>query len=150
MKLRSSTNHSDFGKESEAKDGNDDGSHQYHLVNQIVKQFLCKRCNQIFSRSDSYQRHIRSAHLKSDKKYICVICGLSSPRLDNVKKHLKKIHDLENGKVNVKDFIIESPLHMENAEDVENGEVFGSAVARLEDSRGFREIRKTPYSHGHW
>ena len=81
---------------------------RYHIVNQIVKQYLCQRCNQVFSRSDSYRRHIRSAHLRSDKKYVCVVCGLSSPRVDNVKKHLKRIHNLDGG-VSVKDFIIETP-----------------------------------------
>ena len=82
---------------------------KYLFVNQIVKQFLCQKCNQIFSRSDSYQRHIRSAHMRSDNKYVCVICGLSSRRLDNVKKHLKRVHDLESGKISVKDFIIVTP-----------------------------------------
>ena len=131
VRHRSSTSFESFGKgnrkankEKITSTNSDDKineNHKFLLVNQIVKQFLCKRCNQIFSRSDSYQRHIRSAHLKVVKKYVCVICGVSSPRVDNVKKHLKMIHDLENGKVNLKDFIIEAPLNSEEAEEEENG-----------------------------
>ena len=109
---------------------------RFHFVNQVVKQFLCKRCNQIFSRSDSYRRHIRSAHLTSDKKYVCVICGLSSPRVDNVKKHLKRIHDLESGKVNVRDFIIETPL---NVDDV------AASADRRNGNGEFRYLRMVPW-----